>query len=522
MIPKWNRCNDAAGGQDSVHQAGTKYLPMLKDQTEADYQAYKQRATFYNATWRTIVGLGGMLLRKPPKVEVPASVEPLLETITNDFQPIDVIVNNVVEEALKTGRVGLLVDYPDVDTSKLTKADAALLNLRPTLALYKAATIINWKEDCVNNNRFLSMVVLVEDYEKPVDEFTSLREDRYRVLDLLGGKYRQRIFRIKDDGTQEQVGEDMFPTMNGNTMDAIPFYIIGPDDTRIEPDEPPLIDLVDMNLAHYRVSADYEHGCHFTGLPTGWITGHTVNEGEKIYLGSQSMMILPSADAKVGFLEFTGQGLASLEKNLSSKENHMAILGARMLETQKQAAEAAKTAHIHRSGEGSVLASMARSISEGLQIALQKLSDWAGGNGVVIFELNRDFLPMDADPAELTALMGLWQGGATSKETLFDNLQKREVIADSVTFEEEEEKIMNTMNLGLGGTGAAGNGAPPNNQTDQNDHNATILELAKGIQSAVGAPITLDFPELPAPVVNVTVHIPANGDAPTVDFSNQT
>ena len=40
MLPKWQRMRDVVAGQDSVHAAGTKYLPRLKDQTDEDYSAY--------------------------------------------------------------------------------------------------------------------------------------------------------------------------------------------------------------------------------------------------------------------------------------------------------------------------------------------------------------------------------------------------------------------------------------------------------------------------------------------------
>ncbi|MFX5825171.1 DUF4055 domain-containing protein, partial [Acinetobacter baumannii] len=86
------------------------------------------------------------------------------------------------------------------------------------------------------------------------------------------------------------------------------------------------------NYAHYLVSADYEHGCHFAGLPTPVVTGYTPQNGpngeppEKLYIGSAAAWVFPQPDAKAYFLEFEGQGLDALEKNLSRKENQMAIL----------------------------------------------------------------------------------------------------------------------------------------------------------------------------------------------------
>jgi hypothetical protein len=449
-IGKWKRCRDVAEGQDAVHEAGTDYLPKLKVQTDEDYRAYRNRAPFFNATWRTISGLTGMLFRKPPKIESPAVTANLLTTVTEDGQPVGIFARNVVEECLKVGRVGVLVDYPTVDISTMTQADAAALNLRPTMAAYYAESIINWKTQVIANQRVLTMVVLEEESEEEKDEFESECETRFRVLDLVKGEvsmlYRVRLFKSDEQTkTDIQIGDDLFPLMNGAPMNFIPFYFLSADDTGVEPDDPPLIDLVDLNLSHYRTTADYEHGCHFTGLPTGYIAGYTKQEGEKIYLGSQTMLIFPDPTVTVGFLEFSGAGLGSLQTNLERKESQMAVLGARMLEAQKRAQESAEAAGIHRAGENSILADVAQAISLGMTAALQTFSDWAGGNGAVNFELNRDFFPRAMTAQELTGLVGSWQQGAISPETLFANLQAGQIIAEGTTFEEEQVRIANQL-----------------------------------------------------------------------------
>lgn len=466
MLPKWQRCRDVAHGQDAVHAAGEKYLPKLKEQEPDEYKAYVNRATFFNATWRTMAGLLGMLFSKPPKIEVPGSTEPLLETVTDDGLPLRVFSMQAALECLTTNRAGVLVDYPVVNAVELTKADAQALNLRPNLSLYRAETIINWKEERINNNRVLTRVVLLEEHEEEVTEFEIKCQERWRVLDLKavegnGLVYRVRLFKEKEQAENgadkfEQVGDDIFPLMNNKHLDFIPFYFLGVDDTAACANDPALIDLVDLNLSHYRTMADYEHGCHFTGLPTGYICGHTLDEakGEKIYLGSQSFLVFPQPDTKVGFLEFTGQGLDALRQNLDAKEKQMAILGARLLEAPKRAAEAAETAAIHKSGEDSIMASMAQSISMGLQRALQTFSDWAGGSGDVVFSLNRDFFPVPLTAQDLTSLVAAWQTGAISKETLFERLKRGQIITDSRTFEEEETKISNAMPLVAGTAGA--------------------------------------------------------------------
>ncbi len=444
MLPLWTRCEDVSCGQDAVHAAKELYLPKLKDQSNDDYASYVKRATFYNATWRTIAGMLGMLFRKPLIIDVPAAIEQFLEDISMDGSPLQVFAQEVAEECLEKGRCGLLVDFPQANIQGATVADAQKLGLRPSIQLYEAQTIINWRTSRINNQSVISMVVLTEDSITLKDEFTEVKTTHYRVLDLLDGKYRVRIFEVSDAGLDVLL-DDKFPLMNNKPMDFIPFVFMSTDDLTPDVDDPPLIDLVNMNLAHYRTTADYEHGCHFTGLPTAVVSGYSADKGEKLYIGSQSAWVFPDPSAKATYLEFTGQGLTSLENNLTRKEAQMAILGARMLEVQKRGVETADTASIHRKGEESILSSIAQVISMGMTRALGWFAQWAGADANVKFEINRDFYPVEMTPQELTALIAAWQSGGISKQVLFDNLKQGEVIDSEVTFEEEEARITNNQ-----------------------------------------------------------------------------
>ena len=121
----------------------------------------------------------------------------------------------------------------------------------------------------------------------------------------------------------------------------------------------------------------------------------------------------------------------------------MAILGARLLTSEKKATETSQTANIHRQGESSVLSSIASTISRALTQALTLFSKWAGSDNECTVELNQEFLPPEMTPQELSALLSGWQMGAPglSDQGLFDILQKREVVASDVTLEEEQARI---------------------------------------------------------------------------------
>lgn len=477
-LPKWQRCRDVAAGGDAVHAGGEKYLPKLKDQKDPDYKAYNMRATFYNATWRTISGLIGMMLRQPPIITVPKTVEPLLDDVDTAGKPMQLFTQAVCEHALEVGRLGILVDVPQVTTTvpgaQPTKADAIAQNVRPAMVMYVAENIINWRMGRVDNKTVLTLVVLKETENVSTDGFKITEEDRWRELSLENGVYRVRMWKKKPNTAGaaqdefEQVGQDVFPTMGGKTMNFIPFQFLGTDDTSCEVDEPPLIDLVDVNLSHFRTTADYSHGCHFTGLPTLFLAGVKQDPDAHgnmpaIYIGSETAIVTGNENAKAEFIEFSGQGLDSLVKKLDREEQQMAVLGARMLEPQKKQAEAADGASIRRKGEESMLASVAQAISLGLTQALRWFVMFAGTAEVkdVKLELNRDFYPAPMDPNMLNALVSSWQQGAISDQTLFENLQRGEIISNDTTLEKEQERIRDQQMklaamMGDGGSAAVG------------------------------------------------------------------
>lgn len=446
MVDRWKRCRDVADGQDAVHAAGELYLPKLQDQRPEEYAAMVKRTPFYNATWRTISGLNGMLFRKPPKVEVPDAAKEMLDDATLTGVPLQLFVQEVCEEALKVGRVGILTDYPEAAAEGLTLADTMAMNLRPCLCLYRAENIINWKTGRVKNVVVLTQLVLREYEEVAVDEFTTRCEERFRVLDLVGEgdarEYRVRRFKV-EEGKDVQIGGEVYPTMQGKRLDYIPFVFASPDGTTPEVGIPPLIDLVDLNLSHYRNSADLEHGAHFTGLPTPVVAGYKPdNPEDKLYIGSATAWTFSNPEAHAEFLEFTGQGLGALERLKSEKEKQMAVLGARMLEQQKTGVEKPEAQANQRKGEESTLAAAGQTISLGVTRSLKWFMRWAGQDDKdVSFELNRDFYPVPMTPQMLSSLVSSWQQGAFSDEVLFENLQKGEVVSRETTFEDEQARL---------------------------------------------------------------------------------
>ncbi len=451
-LPRWQRCRDCFEGNDAVKARTTAYLPALEGhQGSAEkYDAYLTRAVFYNATARTVAGLLGSVFRATPSWTFPAAIEDDLTDVTLMGRPLVSFALMAFKELLVTGRVGVQVDMPKAPVDGATTA-------RPYWVLRRAEDILSWRTVVRGGQEKLTRVVLSEVVEEddPKDEWSPTVIDQIRVLELVqhprtaAATYQIRRFRKKPSkevrgggDPWEAVDKPIVPLKHGDPLPFIPFQFIGLTSVTPAIEKSPLADIVDVNLSHYRTSADFEHGAHVTALPTPWVSGAEPKEGETFPIGSATAWVLPHPQARAGMLEFTGDGLKTLERSLSVKQEQMASLGARLIESRKAAAETAEALRLAMSGDHSVLASMASTFDQAMTKVMRWHADWSGAEGTnITFAVNKDFFEARLTAPEAQALVGTWQAGGISFETLFWNLQAGEWIEPGRTIDEERALI---------------------------------------------------------------------------------
>ena len=439
--PVWKKCRDVISGSRLVKEAGETYLPRPSGMEKEEYdKGYKTRAEFCDFTGRTFHGYKGLAFAKPMIKTVPEEFMGYLENVDGEGTNLDDFAYNVFQDCIKTNWGGILVDAPS--SSGLSINEAEKLGLYPYMTYYPAEAIINVQFETVNRNKVLKMVVLQETKNVPLpdDKFTTQPQINYRVLELVDGVYAQSIY-----NKNEELVDTIVPLKQGKPMDYIPFFFT----PQNEPTEPMLESLCDVNLAWYRKSADLENGAHWTGVPTPYSLGHTYNKDQDgvIKLGGTQFVYFPADVTHVDYLEFSGSGLSVLNKLLLDDQDRMALLGARIIATEKKGVESSETARIHKAGEDSVLATFCNRVSNTLTRALKDYLDWTVGYEIteeVSVHINTDYDLTDMDANRLTALISAWQTGGISKQTLFNNLKKGEIIDSDKSFEEEQSEIDET------------------------------------------------------------------------------
>lgn len=132
----------------------------------------------------------------------------------------------------------------------------------------------------------------------PLDEFSEIEVKSYRVLRLdENNEYSVQVY--SDETGQLIAGEIVYPTnAKGQKWIEIPFIPIGAQSNDFKIDDIPLESLADINLAHYRNSAEYENAVFICGqvqpvmteLDEDW-RDFLVKNGIK--LGSMNPLLLP-------------------------------------------------------------------------------------------------------------------------------------------------------------------------------------------------------------------------------------
>lgn len=391
----WVDCRNAYEGQRAIKAEGERYLPRLINQTVAEYEAYKLRALFYSITSKTISALVGMATDIDPYISAPQELDKYFKD-DNGLQINEIIIKSLTE-ILLTGRVGVLVDRPQGGGD-------------PYISLYPTESIINWRTD--DTNKLIS-VVLSEVVDIIGDDgFSVTQETRYRHMYInVDGQLQVDVYTKGQNIEQVYSGTIL---NYGTPMDYIPFFCATDIGLDIKPVKSPIQDIVDINISHYRSSADLEHGRHFTGLPTPYIVG--AESDTKMHIGSTAAWIIPSEKASVGYLEFQGLGLKSLENALKEKQGLLASLSARLIDNNTRGSEAAETVRLRYMSETSSLRTIVRSVEALCNRVFNAVAGMLGVKEDVTIDLDTDFLTPKLTANELKAWTDAYLNGAVSTE----------------------------------------------------------------------------------------------------------
>ena len=469
---RWRLVRDVCKGSETVKAAGDYYLPRPnasdKSQDNKDrYDAYKKRAVFYNATGRTKHSLVGAVFRTWPTLTVPGALGYVTKDIDGQGVSVYQQSQSVIGHLLEVGRHGLLVDYAAVEPGTVSKADEQAGRARANVASYPAESIINWKTRQVGGQHLLSLVVLREKIDvDTADGFGSEQVTQYRVLRLdVSGVYTQEVWEEGSSNTEMTVAP--FAPLNGagQPWRIIPFQFLGSENNDTSIDDSPLYDMAEVNIGHYRNSADYEEAAYLVGQPQPWMSGldeqwrdHLEKAG--IFLGSRAPWLLP-VNGACGVWQAQPNTVA--KEAMDAKKQDMVSLGARLIE-RGSAVKTATQADNDSAAEHSVLSLVVSNVSEAYSQCLAWMAEFVNAPGEVLYKLNQDFSQITLDATILAALFNAVQGGKLPEGDFWQYLRDRGVINPEKTDDEIRDELeAQSVGPALDDTEVIPNGSKPSN-----------------------------------------------------------
>lgn len=444
--PVWDKTRDAVRGSVQIKDKKHVYLPVPDPETLDErlgentlrYRQYIRRAVFANYTGRTKNALVGAAFRKAPTYELPEGIEYLINDATGDGLGIEQLAKDELSNLLETGRTLLLVDFPEAEAG-MSAEDIQRLAIRASIIPYACEQVVNWRTDTVGGRKLVTMIVLAENYKTSEDEFGHDSEVQYRVLRLREDGYTQQLYR-----EEMPFSDEIYPRKaDGSTWDVIPAIFVGSKNNDSTVDDAPLADIADVNIAHYRNSADYEESCFITGQPTLFIT-HSLNmeefmdyNPEGIKLGARAGHVLGETGSAT-LLQPNANNLV-LEA-MRAKESQMVAIGARII-TDRGNNETAEGARIRFASENSVLGDIVGNLSAALEQAVIWCGEFMGSGDEVQFAINREFYDKSVDPQLIMSMVTLMDRQIISDQDIFDRLKSAGIIDGARTLDDVREEM---------------------------------------------------------------------------------
>lgn len=441
----WIKTRDAVRGSVAVKDKKAQYLPVPDAETNARgidsvrYRQYLNRAVFTNFTGRTKNALVGAAFRKEPIIELPDGLDYLIEDATGDGLSLEQLSKDELSNLLETGRTILLVDYPTADEG-LSQEQVSILDLRASIVPYTAEAVINWKTSVIAGRTMLTLVVMSEPYLENSDEFNHESKTQYRVLRLDDQGYSQQLYRDNEPYT-----EMVYPRKaDGSTFDYIPVVFVGSQNNDATVDDAPLSDIADVNMAHYRNSADYEESCFITGQPTLFITHSLTQEQWKEYnpegikIGSRAGHVLGETGS-ANLLQANPNNLVM--EAMNAKEQQMVAIGARII-TDRGNNETAEGARIRFASENSVLGDIVGNLSAAIKTCIYWCGEYMNvDTDDCVFKINREFYDKTVDPQTIMSLVTLLDRQIVSSQDIFDRLKSGGLIDADRTLDDVRDEL---------------------------------------------------------------------------------
>lgn len=440
MREDWAIVDPLMGGTRAMREAGELLLPKWPKEEGEDYRKRLSLSTLFPAYRETVKNNTGRVFAEPIVLgdDVPPAIVDFSEDFDRQGNNLQIWAKSFFTQALSHGLCHALAEYPNIkssgDTEQLvTLADAQAVKARPYAIMIRPQQVIGWRVSNEGGEHVLTQFRYMESVEEEDGLFGIKCINQIRVL--VPGTWMTYREQTDAKGVKTWVLYDEGPT----SLDHIPLTTLYTDRTGFMTAKPPLLELAYLNAKHWQSQSDQDNILHVARVPMLAISGIDDDTWE-LKVGTAAATKLPT-NGKMEWVEHTGKSIEAGRQSLTDLEDQMRVAGAKLLQKDKQAVKTATQAEEEAAQELSPLQTMADGLEDALDQILQHFAELSGlpegGHVEVSGNFETDFIPEVSIPA----LIQLNLASKISDQTLFSELQRRNVVSQDLDWAKESAKI---------------------------------------------------------------------------------
>lgn len=431
MSKHWEPIDYLCLGTLGMREAATKYLPTYPNEKTKQYQFRLAKAVLYGAYTRTIKSMAQLPFITPVLIpELPTQLEYLKNNVDTEGNSIDEFAKERLADLLKYGLCHILVEYPKAPAG-ISRADEMRLNLRPYLCAIKPTAVIGWDQLAESNaeNKLGSVRIEETFYQKnPENRYIVDKIEQIRELTPGVTMVWQTVKRETPVTGETEWKAENIPT----SMMEIPLITIYANKTGFMTAQPLLEELAHLNIQHWQKSSDLEHSEFIANIP--FLFGAGFGEDASDLTVGQTMVINTNIDAKLTYVEHSGQALGMAHETIREIEARMVAMGADLLSSRGSSTrETATSKLVDNSKSMSILQATVVALEIGLEKAIKLAAKWMKIELPELFEVNiGDKMNLTVNANEITDLIQVMMSGVITPEAFVAELQRRGVLSSTV------------------------------------------------------------------------------------------
>ena len=430
-------CVDFVEGESAVKARNKEYLwPFDASMTDEAYKIYKMESQLPEFTSTFHQSLVGAMLRRDPKVALPATASWITDNFGDRGQGLMLWMSEVLDRHLITTNEWIFIDYPVVK-GDLSRADVEKQNVRPYPIHVTAESILEASSELINSKEVLTEFRYEKEEPKEGSaEFDYSKQKRIVRLYVEDGvAYRQDYVDDQKDGTRVTF------VQGGKNLSYIPIFSLN---GQIKPVIPLLLKMANTDKHAYNKKSRRNHYGLLMGTTT--ITTAGLDKSDRDLIGGMGgIWHAGDINAKFGTISLDVGVINGYKIMLDEDTFTAAAIGARMFtehgkEAQSGTALAIKNASSYAT-LGYISTVFSKIISDILKFVILWDSKVVVNDTDVVVELSKDFIPEVLNGTDMTALVGARLQNVIPDRVFFDALKRGELIGDDYTYQQFRDEL---------------------------------------------------------------------------------